>query len=189
MRAISVWKWAHFHRRRVPPHRRKPLRGASFIENSSAVFVHYFRNPPEKAGCAAWDSSHPRKGPLATSDGRQWGFSCQSAPRACCQWVLGLVLGTRAVCHGAGGRRRARAPEETRQAMLGPCQCSASIGLGRGPRPAGARPAAAPGGHVMPLEGRAGLVGTGRIGGGRSRAQPPTPRPGRSATDLQAAPA
>ena len=78
MRAISVLKWAHFHRRRVPPHRRKPLRGASFIENSS-VFVHYLRDPREKAGCAAWGSSHSRKGPLATSDGRQWGFSCQSA--------------------------------------------------------------------------------------------------------------
>ncbi len=61
--------------------RRKPLRGASFTENSS-VFVHYLRDPREKAGCAAWDSLHPRKGPLATSDGRQWGFSCQSAPDA-----------------------------------------------------------------------------------------------------------
>ncbi len=70
--------WAHFHRRRVPPHRRKPLRGASFTENSS-VFIHHLRDPREKAGCAAWDSSNPRKGPLATSDGRQWGFSCQSA--------------------------------------------------------------------------------------------------------------
>ena len=38
-------------------------------------FVHYLRDPREEADCAAGDSPHLCKGPLATSDGRQWGFS------------------------------------------------------------------------------------------------------------------
>jgi hypothetical protein len=54
--AISVWKWAHFHRRRVPPHRRlgKQLRGASWhllkAGASESDIVHYPRDPRKKAG-------------------------------------------------------------------------------------------------------------------------------------------
>ncbi len=76
-------KMGLFQRRCIPPHRRKPLRGALFIENSS-VSVHYLRDPPGVgANRAAWSPPHPPQGrwPLAlpTSGGRQWGFTCQSA--------------------------------------------------------------------------------------------------------------
>ena len=68
----------------MPPHRRKPLRGALFIENSS-VSVHYLRDPPGRGQPRRMVPAASAQGPLATSDGRQWGFTCQTA--------VGLVVG------------------------------------------------------------------------------------------------
>jgi hypothetical protein len=42
-----------------------PILTTHFNIEGSSVFVRYLRDPREKAGCAAWESSHLRKGPVA----------------------------------------------------------------------------------------------------------------------------
>ena len=67
--------------------RRKPLRGALFIENSS-VSVHYLRDPPGVgANRAAWSPPHPPKGrwplPMVDSGALPASQPVQPARRRC----------------------------------------------------------------------------------------------------------
>ena len=65
----------------APLHTPAPPEAAArrmFIESSS-VSVHYLRDPRGRGQPRSMEPATSAQGPLATSDGRQWGFTCQSA--------------------------------------------------------------------------------------------------------------